>query len=148
MLSPTVPKALRVLGFNTTHVGSVDDGVPPRGSKDEDILDYAKNANQIIVTSNHDMMTICAAAGERFVWLYPRGKKLSRLDQVLLVFRQIELWEQILTEYPQHCVHALRTKADPIDPEEAARLAARRMKDLERRKRGATGESTRSPLPW
>jgi predicted nuclease of predicted toxin-antitoxin system len=89
LLSPRVPQALRVLGFATTHVGNVGDGAPPRGSPDSEVLAYALRTNQIIVTSNHDMMMICDEADQRFVWLDPRGRQYSRVEQVLLVFSQI-----------------------------------------------------------
>jgi predicted nuclease of predicted toxin-antitoxin system len=134
-LSPKVPRALRVLGFATSHVGHDDDGAPPRGSSDRDVLDYARHTTQIIVTSNHDMMLICAEAAQRFVWLDPRGRQYSRAEQVLIVFTQIEQWETLLHGDPDCCVRAMRTKCDAIEPAEAARLAHRRMRELRRRKR-------------
>jgi predicted nuclease of predicted toxin-antitoxin system len=91
-----VPRALRVLGFSTTHVGNIDDGAPARGSPDSDVLAFARQTNQTIVTSNHDMMLICNEADQRFVWLDPRGRQYSRVEQVLLVFSQIDQWEELL----------------------------------------------------
>lgn len=141
-----MPRALRALGFNTTHVGSTDPGVPPRGSDDAVVVEFTQRTNQVIVTSNHDMILICADAGQRFVWLDPRGKKLHATDQVLLVLSQIQLWERLLEEHSQHCVHALRTRAELLEPSEAARLAYRRMRDLERRKRRAHRPDPPGPL--
>ncbi len=138
MLSPRVPQALRILGFRTTYVGNENDGAPARQSSDEDVIAFAKQTKQVIVTSNHDMMMICAEAEQRFVWLDPRGKQLSAREQVLLAFNQIETWEDLLTESPGNCVHALRTKCEPISPADAVRLARRRMRELQRRRRAHT----------
>jgi hypothetical protein len=99
------------------------------------VLEHALRTNQVIVTSNHDMMMICAEAGQRFVWLDPRGRQYSRADQVLIVFTQIDQWGQILAQNSTQCVRALRTKATAIDADEAARLARARMRDLRRRQR-------------
>ena len=133
-LSSLVPQALRILGFPTTYVGANDQGVPAKGSTDRDVVEYARRANQVIVTHNHDMMTLCAELGQRFVWLDPRGKQLTREAQVLLVFQQIARWEAILTQSPEACVHARRTRCEQIAPEEAARLATARMRALARRR--------------
>lgn len=134
-LSPRVPEALRVLRFNTTWVGATDTGAPARGSTDADLVAFAKRTNQVIVTMNHDMMTLCHEADQRFVWLDPRGRKLGLEEQVLLVFTQIATWEEILSESRDGCVRARRTKCERITGAEAARLATRRMRELERRKR-------------
>jgi predicted nuclease of predicted toxin-antitoxin system len=134
-LSALVPEALRVLGFRTTWVGSGDEGVPAQGSDDSVVIEFAKRTNQIIVTSNHDMMTLCHESSQRFVWLDPRGRRLPREAQVLLVFTQIRAWEQLLAESPLLCVHARRTRCAAIASGEAARLAEQRMRALERRKR-------------
>lgn len=105
-LSPLVPQALRVLRFHTTWVGASDEGIPARGSSDATLVEFAKTANEIIVTSNHDMMTLCHEAGQRFVWLDPHGRTLPYEAQVLLVFSQISTWQQILTESRSDCVRA------------------------------------------
>jgi len=91
------------------------------------------------------MMMICAEAEQRFVWLDPRGKQLSAREQVLLVFSQIERWEEMLADNPSDCVHALRTKCEPIAPGDAVRLARRRMRELQRRRRSRAAPS-RAPL--
>ena len=127
--------ALRALGFATTHVGSSDPGVPPRGSTDEDVLRFARRTKQVIVTSNHDMMLICAEAKQRFVWIDPRGRQYTRVEQVLIVFSQIERWQHLLDTNPGWCIRSLRTRCDVVDPREAARLAEQRMRALRRRRR-------------
>lgn len=142
LLSHAVPRALRELGFNTTHVGNDLDGTPPRGSVDGTVIEFALRTNQVVVTSNHDMIILCNERGQQFVWLDPRGRQLDREEQVLLVFRQIRDWEQILEA--GLCVHALRTKAKEIPSEDAARLVSRRYRELTRRKRAT---KRRTPLP-
>ena len=69
---------------------------PYRGSADDDIVTFERRTNQVIVTSNHDMMLICEQSGQRFVWIDPHGRKLSQREQVLLCLTQIEQWEAIL----------------------------------------------------
>ena len=134
-LTPKVPRALRELGLNATHVGNQMDGCPVKGSSDQEIIDYALKTNQIIVTSNHDMMLLCSEAGQRFVWLDPRGRQLGGVEQALLVLRQILAWENILESDPNICVRAMRTKCEPINSAEAARLASQRMKTIQKRRR-------------
>lgn len=142
-LSKRVARALRELGFKVTWVGADDPGVPTTGSSDATVVDFARQTNQVIVTKNHDMMTLCDEAGQRFVWIDPRGKQLSLPEQVLLVFGQIDHWQEILTADSAVCVRALRTGARPIASAEAARLAGNRMRELKRRNR--TRASPRKP---
>ncbi len=123
--------------------------MPPQGSSDAEIVEFALRTNQVIVTSNHDMMLICEQEGQRFVWLDPRGRQLSQRQQVMICLTQIEDWEGILSRHNGVCVRALRTKASAIRASDAARLAGERMRRLERRKRAAarpTVGGDQSPL--
>ena len=124
---------MRELGFSTTYVGNEGDAAPARGSPDSDVLEFAQRTRQIIVTSNHDMMLICAEAGQRFIWIDPRGRQYSAREQVLLVFSQIEEWERLLGSPNGACVRSMRTKCEPIGADEAARLSLQRMRVLRRR---------------
>ncbi len=99
------------------------------------MLAYAQQTRQVIVTSNHDMMMICAEMAQRFIWLDPRGRKYGRAEQVLVVFSQIDRWQGLLNADDGLCVRALRTKCVAMDPGEAARLAEQRMRELRRRRR-------------
>jgi predicted nuclease of predicted toxin-antitoxin system len=114
--------------------GATDDGAPPSGSTDQVVVDYALRTNQIIVTQNHDMMTLCHEQDQRFVWVDPRGRHLTREQQVVLVFTQIRRWDEILAD-GRLCVRALRTTARAVTAAEAARLARERMRRIERRPR-------------
>ncbi len=145
LLSWRVPEALRILGYRTSYVGRDQDDAPPRTSTDEVVISHAKKVNEIIVTSNHDMMLLCAEAGQRFVWLDPRGRQLTRAEQVLLVLRQIDRWHDLLAADEQSCIRAMRTRCSPIEPSEAARLAERRQRELHRRKRNAARHNAPPP---
>jgi predicted nuclease of predicted toxin-antitoxin system len=112
--------------------------VPKRGSSDLQVIEYALKANQVVVTSNHDMMMLCEEATQQFVWLDPRGKQLRKSEQALLALSQVHSWAEILASDPAVCVRALRTKCLPIEATEAVRLARQRMKSIERRRRTKT----------
>ena len=145
LLSVRVARALSELGFNVTWVGSDrHDGVPQKGSSDAAVIEFAQRTNQVIVTSNHDMMLLCAEAGQRFVWIDPRGKRLTAEQQVLLCFAQIRRWEEILESDSNACVRALRTKSEAIASAEAARLAGQRFKTIQRRQRASRQRSAAS----
>lgn len=142
LLSHAVPRALRELGFKTTHVGA--DGAPQRGSSDAQVIEFARKTNQIIVTSNHDMMLLCDEVGQQFVWIDPRRRQFLREEQVLLCFGQIRRWEEILATGA--CVRAMRSKAVPIDSAEAARLAAQRFRAIRRRQSRGTKRTAEHDL--
>lgn len=145
LLSVRVARALGELGFNVTWVGSDrHDGVPPKGSSDADVIEFAQRTNQVIVTSNHDMMLLCDEAGQRFVWIDPRGRQLDTEHQVLLCFSQIRRWQEILESDPRACVRALRTKCEPIESGEAARLAGQRFKAIQRKQRAVRSRAASS----
>lgn len=95
-LPHVVARALRELGFNTSHVGSKPDKAPVRGSIDEVVLGHARSTGQIVVTSNHDMILLCAEQGESVVWIDPRGKQYRRSEMVVLCFKGSEDWERRL----------------------------------------------------
>ncbi len=139
LLSVRVAAALRELGFNVSWIGTDRDvGVPAKGSTDAQVIEYARRTNQVIVTSNHDMMLLCDEAKQRFVWIDPRSRKLTTEKQVLLCFSQIRHWEEILGADGDVCVRALRTKSEAIESGEAARLAGQRFKSLQRKQRTKT----------
>ena len=62
-LSPKVPQALRIIGFNASHIGDGELGIPPRGTNDQSIVEFAKKTSHVLVTSDHGMMRICADQG-------------------------------------------------------------------------------------
>ena len=87
----------------------------PGGSTDRVVVEFALRTNQVIVTKNHDMMTICAELGQRFVWLDPLGKGLSREHQVVLVFQQVRDWERCLA------ANVRRGTPDRVEPNRKCR---------------------------
>ncbi len=72
--------ALRELGYNVSYVGHEKDGAPPRGSSDQTIIDYARSTNQVVVTSNHDMILLCLEEPRPVIWLDPHGSQITRVS--------------------------------------------------------------------
>ncbi len=138
-LSGKVARALGVLDFHVIRVGQ--EWAPPYGASDTVIVEFARQRNQVIVTSNHDMMTLCHEESVPFVWLDPRGKQLHLEEQVLLVFKQIREWDRLFAEGAE-CVRAMRTKCEAMPAEEAARLVTNRMRKLEQRQRKKQAKET------
>jgi predicted nuclease of predicted toxin-antitoxin system len=131
-----VAEALRVLGHRASYVGNAKDRQPTRGSGDEDVLAHAKHTNQIIVTSNLDMILLCAEQGQDVVWIDPRGRQFTREKLALLFLEQVNEWERLLREtHEPVAIHALRTRVDALSLPRAASIAKRRLQVLRRRKR-------------
>ena len=130
-----VARALHELGFNTSHVGHEGHGAPSRGSSDEAVLEHAVKTNQVVVTSNHDMIMLCAERGQSVVWLDPRGRQLRHDETVVLAFSGLAEWARLLHEAEgPSCVRVLRTKAEVLTLERASVLAKRRMMALRARR--------------
>lgn len=102
--------------------------------------------NQVIVTSNHDMILICAEAGEPVIWIDPRGRQFRRIELVPLVFGRIEEWQAMLAEADAPiCVHVLRTKTEVLTLDRAKHLVLQRMRKLQARRRTQARESSSHP---
>lgn len=130
-----VATALDVLGFHTSHVGDETHGAPPRGSSDEVVLAHARRTNQVVVTSNHDMIMLCAELHESVVWLDPRGRQFQSDETALVAFRGIAEWQRRLDGAEQPvCVRVLRTKVETLALQRAADLAAQRLRALRARR--------------
>lgn len=128
--------ALRALGINASHVGHDEDGAPPRGSDDAVVLEYARSTNQIVVTSNHDMILLCAEENESVIWIDPRGRQFRRVELVPLVFLSVEEWQRLLAEADGPiCVQVMRTRIQVLTLDSARRLVVQRMRRLAARKR-------------
>ncbi len=139
--------ALRELQYNVTYVGHERDGTPPRGSSDETILTYAKTTNQVVVTSNHDMILLCLEQAQSVVWLDPRGRQITRDEMVILVFRAANDWAQMLDNATEPvCIRALRTKNESLPADQAIRLVQQRMKRIAARKRSRPKPKQLGPL--
>lgn len=136
LLSWRVARALRELGIGASHVGHEGDSAPPRGSSDAVVLDHARATNQVVVTSNHDMILLCAEEGEPVVWIDPRGRQLTRTELVPLVFGRVEEWQALLSSATEPiCVRVLRTRTDALPLHRARHLVVQRMRRLRARRR-------------
>jgi predicted nuclease of predicted toxin-antitoxin system len=136
LLSWRVARALRELGIRASHVGHETDQAPPRGSDDAVVLAHARATNQVVVTSNHDMIILCAEENEAVIWIDPRGRQLKRTEFVPLVFSRVEEWQELLAGADGPiCVHVLRTKTEVLTLDRARHLVVQRMRRLQARKR-------------
>ena len=136
-LSWRVASALRELEFSVSYVGdkSASPVSPHRGSADEVVLNHAGKANQIIVTSNLDMILLCVERRQAVIWIDPWGRQFRREDLVLLVFRNINDWTERLGGASEPvCVRALRTKSETLELDEAGDRVRNRMSRISRKK--------------
>jgi len=119
---------------------------PARGAGDADVLDHARKTNQVVVTSNHDMILLCAEENESVIWIDPRGRQLRRTEMVSLVFGQVEQWQALLNaEEEAVCVHVLRTKTEVLTLDRARHLVVQRMRRLQARKRAQARKPPSGP---
>lgn len=131
-----VARALNELGFRTSHVGHEGHGQPPRGSTDEAVLAHATKTNQIVVTSNHDLIMLCAERGESVVWIDPRGQQFRHDELAAVAFAGIATWHRLLQAQSEAaCVRVLRTKVEVLPLDRASQVAAARMRALRKRVR-------------
>ena len=121
-----------------SYVGNKPDGAPPRGSSDQTIIDRARTTNQVVATSNHDMVLLCIEQPQPVIWLDPHGRKITRDEMAVLVFQAAHVWEQMLQNASGPvCIRALRTKNESLPVEKAVHLVKQRMKRLATKKRAA-----------
>lgn len=141
-----VASALRELRYkNISYVGDEhsDPPAPARGSSDEVVLDHAIRVNQIVVTSNHDMIVLCAERGCNIIWIDPRGRQIEFEEMVLLCFKHITDWaERFDAAAESVCLRALRTKTETLTLDETLRRVHNRM-----RKRSSTQPTKKKPPP-
>jgi predicted nuclease of predicted toxin-antitoxin system len=148
LLSYRIARALRELGVSASHVGHEGDGAPPRGSPDSEVLEHARRTNQIVVTSNHDMILLCVEKGESVIWVDPRGRQFRRAEIVPLVFNGVEEWEEKLAAAEEPvCLQVRRTRTDTLTLERASHLVVQRMRRLKARRRSLAKKKTESSGP-
>jgi len=134
------------LGIRASHVGHEGDKAPARGSGDSAVLEHARKTNQVVVTSNHDMILLCAEENESVIWIDPRGRQLKRTEFVPLVFGRVEEWQELLAAaYGPVCVHALRTKTEVLTLDRARYLVVQRMRRLRARGRAQARKRPSGP---
>jgi predicted nuclease of predicted toxin-antitoxin system len=134
---------LRALGYNVHWIGQ--NGQPIRSTEDPDVLKHALKTNQTIVTSNFDMVIICAEAGEAVIWIDQRSNNLSKERLAVLSFTSIADWqERLQSAGAPVCVRALRTKNETLSLERAHRLALRSTQAKGGQDKEAKGSSART----
>lgn len=142
-----VARALRELEYRVSHVGNKHDGAPPRGSSDQTIIRHAQTTNQVVVTSNHDMILLCLEQPQPVIWLDPHGRNITWDEMVILVFRAARVWEDMLQEATGPvCIRTLRTKDEALSVEEAVQKVKQRMKRIAVKHGGAPKPKPPGPL--
>jgi hypothetical protein len=92
-----------------------------------------------MVTSNHDMILLCAEQEKSVVWIDPRGRRLIRTEFVALVFTRVEKWGALLDRADEPvCLHVMRTKTEVLTLHRARHLVEQRMRRLRARTRART----------
>ena len=130
--------ALRELDYNASYVGNEQDDAPPRSSSDQMIIDHARTTNQVVVTSNHDMILLCLEQRQSVIRLDPRGPNITWEEMVVLVFRAAREWDELLRSATgPACIRALRTKNESLSVDRAVHLVQQRMKRIAARTRRA-----------
>lgn len=141
-----VAEALHVLGFNTSYVNNAAHNQPRKGSSDAAILAHAMKTGQVIVTSNHDMIMICAQQQQSVIWIDSRGRQYRRDELAVLAFSGIRDWQAALASATgPMCLRVLRTKIELLPLDRAGRLAERRMKSLRRKQAARRRPPAQSP---
>jgi hypothetical protein len=100
------------------------------------VLEHARNVNQTIVTTNHDMIVLCAEEEESVIWLTPRDKDISLEALVGMCFSQLREWQRLLDDTSEPvCIMAHKTKCMSVPLDRAKRVALERGKRRRRRER-------------
>jgi predicted nuclease of predicted toxin-antitoxin system len=121
-VSARVARALAELGFRVSHVGGP--GQPARGCDDATVIAAARRSNQVIVTSNADMVVLCAEEGESVIWLDPRDRDITFEAQTFLFLRQLRDWDrEVRNAAGPVCIQAQKTACRVMSLGEAARIA-------------------------
>jgi len=132
-VSPKVARALAALDFRVSHVGGPEQ--PAKESDDATVLAHAMSTNQIVVTSNHDMIMLCAEEGASVVWLDPHGRHLRLDEQASLSFAGIVGWcSRLEAAVEPVCIRVLRTRVHQYPVAVGAALAERRYRAIQKRK--------------
>ena len=144
-----VAAALQVLEFPVSYVGDdqANPASPPRGSSDQIVLEHAERVNQIVVTSNLDMILLCVERQQRVIWIDPRGRQFRREDLVILAFKNISDWADCFqSAYDPVCLRAMRTKTVTMGLDEADRRVRDRMSRITSSKTRSKSAKPLGPL--
>lgn len=138
-------RALKSLDLNVNWIGGSKQ--PPKSTDDEDILGWVRRTNQVVVTTNHDMVVLCAEAGETVIWLDPRDRDISLEALTLMCFEQVAEWERALEGASRAvCIVARKTTYEVMDLGRAKRIAIergkRRRREVRRRAAAASDAET------
>lgn len=144
-----VVSALQALQFEVSYVGddSANPPSPGRGSTDEEVLEQASNVNQVIVSSNWDMVLLCIEARQSVVWIDPHGRYFRREELAVLALKGIRDWSHRLEDSDgKICVRVLRSRTDSLSLDDAKALLTQRMNRSRARRTAASSHRPLGPL--
>lgn len=133
-VSPKVARALSALDFRVDHVGGP--GQPAKNAPDDEVLTHATKCQQVMVTSNHDMIMLCAERGASVIWLDPHRRHLRVDEQAAMAFAGIVEWCGLIIDAAEPvCVRVLRTRVHVYPVVEGAALAEKRYRAIQMKNR-------------
>ena len=141
-----VASALQALQFEVSYVGddSANPPSPGRGSTDEEVLKQASTVNQVIVSSNWDMVLLCIEAGQSVVWIDPHGRYFEREELAVLTLKGIRDWSHRLEDGDDEtCVRVLRSRTDSLSLNDAKAMLTQR---IHRSRARRTARASHRPL--
>lgn len=144
-----VASALQALQFEVSYVGDANANPPSpgRGSTDEEVLKRASAVNQVIVSSNWDMVLLCIEANQSVVWIDPHGRYFQREELAVLALKGIRDWSHRLEGSDgETCVRVLRSRTDSLSLDEARAMLTQRMNRSRTRQSTATSHRPLGPL--
>ena len=144
-----VPAALQILELRASYVGD-DRANPPspaRGSTDAIVLAHARRANQVIVSSNLDMVLLCVENQQSVIWIDPHGRQFRREELAVLVFKNHHVWARLLnsSDLPL-CIRSLRTRTEALDLIRAEEVVLNRMRRIREVRRASRGSAVPGSL--
>lgn len=144
-----VASSLQALQFEVSYVGDgkANPPSPRRGSTDQDVLERASAVNQVIVSSNWDMVLLCIEANQSVVWIDPHGRYFQREELAVLALKGIRDWSHRLEGSDgETCVRVLRSRTDSLSLDDARAMLTQRMNRARTPRTGATSHRPLGPL--
>lgn len=144
-----VALALQALQFEVSYVGdeNANPPSPGRGSTDQEILERASAVNQVIVSSNWDMVLLCIEANQAVVWIDPHGRYFEREELAVLALKQIRDWsDRLQGSDGATCVRVLRSRTESLSLDEARAMLTQRMNRSTTPRTGTTPQGPLGPL--
>ncbi len=144
-----VALALQALQFEVSYVGdeNANPPSPGRGSTDHEILERASAVNQVIISSNWDMVLLCIEANQAVVWIDPHGRYFEREELAVLALKGIRDWsDRLQGSDGAICVRVLRSRTESLSLEDAGAMLTQRMNRSKTPRTSTTPQGPLGPL--